>query len=112
MSFWRMSWWMDKSKEQTGDAPGPQDAPPGQSRTKKCPVLDERGRVFADFPCVTRWSRLSNVWNKEIMARGGTHGCDRGFTTSIPLADFLVDDALIALRRDGEPLRTEQRYGW
>ena len=70
--------------------------PPGQSRTKKWPVLDAHGtpevdlatwsfeidglverpqkwsldefmqlpavRVYADFHCVTRWSRLDNVW--------------------------------------------------
>src|SRR4051795_12031698 len=71
--------------------------PPGQSRTRKWPVLDAHGapevdlatwqfdvgglvdspltwsleefmqlpsvRVFADFHCVTRWSRLDNVWS-------------------------------------------------
>ena len=70
--------------------------PPGQSRTKKWPVLDASGpppidlaawrfrigglvgkevewnwddfvklprvRVFSDFHCVTRWSRLGNLW--------------------------------------------------
>src|SRR5918992_851410 len=70
--------------------------PPGQSRTKKWPVLDAHGtpdidlaswsfeveglvenpvqwsldefmelpavRVYADFHCVTRWSRLDNLW--------------------------------------------------
>src|SRR5438477_12028247 len=70
--------------------------PPGQSRTKKWPVLDASGppridlgrwnfrmrglinneiswtweefqklprvKVFSDFHCVTRWSRLGNVW--------------------------------------------------
>ncbi|HEV7904245.1 MAG TPA: molybdopterin-dependent oxidoreductase, partial [Pyrinomonadaceae bacterium] len=70
--------------------------PPGQSRTRKWPVLDAHGtpeidlanwkfeieglverpqawsldeflalpatKVYADFHCVTRWSRLDNVW--------------------------------------------------
>src|SRR5688572_6149600 len=70
--------------------------PPGQTRTRKWPVLDAHGtpevdlaawefeadglverplkwsldaflqlpavKVFADFHCVTRWSRLGNVW--------------------------------------------------
>src|SRR5688572_7846837 len=70
--------------------------PPGQSRTRKWPVLDAFGtpalpvdnwrlqifglverpltfslaefrelprvKVFADFHCVTQWSRLGNVW--------------------------------------------------
>ncbi|HEV2765936.1 MAG TPA: molybdopterin-dependent oxidoreductase, partial [Pyrinomonadaceae bacterium] len=70
--------------------------PPGQTRTRKWPVLDAHGtprvdletwefeagglverpmklsldeflqlppvKVYADFHCVTRWSRLGNVW--------------------------------------------------
>lgn len=70
--------------------------PPGQTRTKKWPVLDAHGappvdlatwqfevdglvekplqfsldefmqlpvvKVYSDFHCVTRWSRLDNVW--------------------------------------------------
>lgn len=81
--------------------------PPGQSRTKKWPVLDAHGappvdlttwtfeveglvqnplkfsldeflqlpavKVYADFHCVTRWSRLDNVWTgvsaREITER-------------------------------------------
>jgi hypothetical protein len=39
---------------------------PRQSRTRKWPVLDASGppkidRVFSDFHCVTRWSRLGNL---------------------------------------------------
>jgi DMSO/TMAO reductase YedYZ molybdopterin-dependent catalytic subunit len=95
-----------------------------------------RVRVFADFHCVTRWSRLSNVWEgvsvKEIMAHAGgplpeagfvlAHGYDCGFTTNIPLADFLANDALIAVAHDGEPLSLDhggparlivpQLYAW
>jgi DMSO/TMAO reductase YedYZ molybdopterin-dependent catalytic subunit len=76
-----------------------------------------RVRVYGDFHCVTRWSRLDNVWEgvavREIMNRAGVkadakfvvaHGYDSGFTTNLPLADFLVEDALIADRHDGEPL--------
>jgi DMSO/TMAO reductase YedYZ molybdopterin-dependent catalytic subunit len=159
---------MANSKEQFGEVPGPRDAPagaivspdthrsqrlpPGQSRTKKWPVLDAGGppridletwklrifglvqqpvewgrreflelprvRVFADFHCVTAWSRLSNVWEgvstREILQRAGgaspeaafalAHGYDHGFTTNVPLADFLAQDALIAIHHDGEPL--------
>jgi len=159
---------MDKHKEQAGETAKPADAPPGavispdtyrperippgQSRTKKWPVLDAGGpprialdtwkfsvrglvnqpvewnwrefselprmRVFSDFHCVTRWSRLGNVWEgistRELLARAGgalpqagfvlAHGYDRGFTTNIPLADFLAEDALVAFDHDGEPL--------
>ncbi|HEY6045618.1 MAG TPA: molybdopterin-dependent oxidoreductase, partial [Pyrinomonadaceae bacterium] len=83
--------------------------PPGQSRTKKWPVLDAHGtppidlttwqfevdglvehplkfsldefmqlpavKVYADFHCVTRWSRLDNIWTgvstREIATRAG-----------------------------------------
>jgi DMSO/TMAO reductase YedYZ molybdopterin-dependent catalytic subunit len=76
-----------------------------------------RVKVYGDFHCVTRWSRLDNVWEgvavHEIMSRAGVkaeakfvvaHGYDSGFTTNLPLADFLADDALFADRHDGEPL--------
>jgi DMSO/TMAO reductase YedYZ molybdopterin-dependent catalytic subunit len=166
-----MSFWMDKTKEQLNEAPGPQDAPagaivspdtrraqripPGPSRTKKWPVLDACGppeielekwrfkvwgfagrtmewnwrefnelprvKVFADFHCVTRWSRLGNVWEgvstREILAQAGgampkaafvlAHGYDEGFTTNLPLADFLAEDALVATTHDGEPLTAD-----
>jgi DMSO/TMAO reductase YedYZ molybdopterin-dependent catalytic subunit len=156
------------NKEQANEIPIPADAPagsivspdtrrlqripPGQSRTKKWPVLDAGGpprvdlarwklkvrgmvshevewnwdeftqlprvRVFADFHCVTRWSRLGNLWEgvstREIMALAGgprpeasfvlAHGYDRGFTTNVPLANFLAEDALVAILHDGEPL--------
>lgn len=76
-----------------------------------------RMRVFADFHCVTRWSRLGNLWEgvaaAEIARRAGVSsqarfvapgGADDGWTTNLPLADFLVDDALLADTHDGRPL--------
>src|ERR1700742_1685084 len=107
-----MSFFMDRSKDQSDVVPEPSGLPsgvvispdtlrinripPGQSRTKKWPVLDASGppsidpakwklrifglsmqpvewtweeftslprtQVFADFHCVTRWSRLGNLW--------------------------------------------------
>jgi DMSO/TMAO reductase YedYZ molybdopterin-dependent catalytic subunit len=129
--------------------------PPGQSRTKKWPVLDASGapqieidrwrfrlggliakplewtwqellelprvKVFADFHCVTRWSRLGNLWEgvstRELVARaGGTlpaahfvliHGLDRGWTTNLPVEDFLAEDALVAILHDGELITAE-----
>jgi len=137
------------------DTRRPQRIPPGQSRTKKWPVLDTGGPpqidmgawkigifglvgqpiewnwhsfldlprvgVFSDFHCVTRWSRLGNVWEgvstREILKRAGgavpeaafalANGYDDGFTTNLPLADFLAEDALIAIAHDGEPLTPE-----
>lgn len=125
--------------------------PPGQSRTRKWPVLHygyvptvpldkwrldvfglvdrpltftwvqylalPRTKVYADFHCVTRWSRLDNVWEgvsvRELLARAGVqpaakyvvaHGYDAGWTTNLPLADFDAEDALVADRHDGSPL--------
>jgi DMSO/TMAO reductase YedYZ molybdopterin-dependent catalytic subunit len=95
-----------------------------------------RVKVFSDFHCVTRWSRLGNVWEgvatRELVARAGgvlpgsgfvvAHGYDRGWTTNLPLADFLAEDALVAISHDGEPISLEhggparlivpQLYAW
>lgn len=129
--------------------------PPGQSRTKKWPVLDASGtpdvdseswtlqvdglvnrtltlnlaaaqhlprvRVFADFHCVTRWSRLGNLWEgistRELIGHAGglqpearfvlAHGLDSGWTTNVPVEEFLADDALIAFTHDGEPISAD-----
>jgi DMSO/TMAO reductase YedYZ molybdopterin-dependent catalytic subunit len=137
------------------DTRRPNRIPPGQSRTKKWPVLDASGppsidlaawrfrveglvgkevewnwddfvklprvRVFSDFHCVTRWSRLGNMWEgvstRELLAIAGgvqpaaafvvVHGYDRGWTTNLPLAHFLAEDALVAILHDGEPISTD-----
>ncbi len=128
--------------------------PPGQSRTRKWPVLDAFGppkfdpaqwtldifglverpcrftleefrqlprvKVFADFHCVTQWSRLGNVWEgvstRELLNRAGVrpeakfvicHAYDNGWTTNLPLADFLSNDALLTDLHDGEPISLE-----
>lgn len=128
-----------------------QRIPPGQSRTRKWPVLhygrvpvvetdrwqlDVRGlvsrpfsldwdefqslprvRVFADFHCVTQWSRLGNIWEgvslRVLLERAGplpearfaiVTGYDDGWTTNLPLADLAADDVLVADRHDGVPL--------
>ena len=79
-----------------------------------------RVKVFADFHCVTRWSRLSNLWEgvstAEIAQRAGVlpeakyilvEGYDDGWTTNLPLADFLSHAALFADRHDGRPLTAD-----
>jgi DMSO/TMAO reductase YedYZ molybdopterin-dependent catalytic subunit len=75
--------------------------------------------VFSDIHCVTTWSRLNNTWEgvststireivgikaeaKYVIARGAG-----GFTTNLPLEDFLQSDALFALKHDGKPLTAE-----
>jgi DMSO/TMAO reductase YedYZ molybdopterin-dependent catalytic subunit len=162
---------MDRAKDQGDAVPGPeglpadvivspdatrnQRVPPGQSRTRKWPVLDASGpprldldqwrfrisglvgknvewtwqeflalprrRVFADFHCVTRWSRLGNLWEgvttRELVQLAGgvrpeahfvmVQGYDDGWTTNLPIADFLAEDALVAILHDGEPITLE-----
>ncbi|MBI1786779.1 MAG: sulfite oxidase-like oxidoreductase [Acidobacteria bacterium] len=80
-----------------------------------------RVKVFSDFHCVTRWSRLGNLWEgvstRELARLAGgvkktaryvlAHGYDNGWTTNMPLEQFLAEDALIALRHDGEPISAE-----
>ena len=79
-----------------------------------------RVRVFADMHCVTRWSRLGNVWEgvaaREILKRAEAlpearfvvvHGYDYGFTTNLPLEAFASEDVLLADIHDGQPISLE-----
>jgi DMSO/TMAO reductase YedYZ molybdopterin-dependent catalytic subunit len=78
-----------------------------------------RVEVFSDIHCVTTWSRYDNLWEgvstgamidiagirpeaKHVLVRG-----EGGFTTNLPLEDFLQSDALFALKHDGKPLTPE-----
>ena len=76
-----------------------------------------RVQVFSDFHCVTKWSRLGNLWEgvstKTILdlvtvspdAKFAIlYGYDHGWTTNLPLEDFLSDDALLADLHDGVPI--------
>ncbi|HEY8563245.1 MAG TPA: sulfite oxidase-like oxidoreductase [Pyrinomonadaceae bacterium] len=148
--------------------------PPGQSRTKKFPVLDAHGtpdidlenwtftvegaiekplsltldelkalppvKVYADFHCVTRWSRLDNVWTgvaarhlakiaglketaKFVVATAfDEDGYGKNWTTNFPIEYFLNEDSLVAYEHDGRPVTPEhggpvrliipQLYAW
>lgn len=79
-----------------------------------------RVKVFADMHCVTRWSRLGNLWEgvstRELLAGARprpearyvvAHGHDFAFTTNLPLTAFLAEDALLADRHDGQPIPLE-----
>ncbi len=172
-------------KYQGGEPPGPDSQepeiiispdtrrenrmPPGQSRTRRWPVLDAFGppdfdpakwqldvfglvdspaslsleafqalprvKVFSDFHCVTRWSRLGNLWEgvatREIASRFGVrpeakyvvcHAYDNGWTTNLPIEFFLAEDGLLADAHDGKPISLEhggpvrglvpQLYAW
>lgn len=78
--------------------------------------------VKCDIHCVTRWSRLNNTFSgpstrtvlEHVKLRPeATHvivHCAQGFTTNLPLADFLGDDCLFAIEHDGQPLTPD--HGW
>jgi DMSO/TMAO reductase YedYZ molybdopterin-dependent catalytic subunit len=79
-------------------------------------------RVFADMHCVTRWSKLDNLWEgvptKELLkhvtvspaAKFVMVHCEYGFTTNLPIADFFGDDCLFALRHNGADLSPDHGY--
>jgi DMSO/TMAO reductase YedYZ molybdopterin-dependent catalytic subunit len=95
-----------------------------------------RVKIFSDFHCVTRWSLLGVVWEgvstRFLVERAGgvlpsahfalAHGYDHGWTTNLPLENFLAEDALVAFTQNGEPLSLEhggparlvvpQLYAW
>lgn len=88
-----------------------------------------RTRVFADMHCVTRWSRLGNVWEgvstrdvvKHVVLKPEAKfvlvsaydsafsfsGGATPWTTNMPLEYFLGDDCLFADTHDGQPLSLE-----
>lgn len=78
--------------------------------------------LTADIHCVTGWSKLDNTWEgvrtRDLMdlvrvkpaARFVMVHAARGFTTNLPLADFLQPDVLLAWGLGGAPLAPE--HGW
>jgi len=80
------------------------------------------GRQRADFHCVTTWSKLDNLWEGvrvvDLMtrvrlkpeARYVIVHCDGGYTTNLPLDEFVDEDVMLAWRHDGRDL--EPDHGW
>ncbi len=73
-----------------------------------------------DFHCVTRWSKLDVTWKGfkilDLMRLVGDldpkavhvmEHCYGGYTTNLPLADFLKDENFFAYELNGEPLPKE-----
>ena len=72
--------------------------------------------VTADFHCVTRFSTLDNAWSgfsaRQVLGTVGLRPdashvmmhCVGGYTTNLPLEDFLSERALFADRHGGAPL--------
>jgi DMSO/TMAO reductase YedYZ molybdopterin-dependent catalytic subunit len=93
-----------------------------------------QSQQVSDFHCVTSWSRLDNLWEgvkvRELMklvklrpeARYVIIHCDGGYTTNLPLNEFLDDDVMLAHRQDGRDLTADhgfplrlvvpKLYGW
>jgi DMSO/TMAO reductase YedYZ molybdopterin-dependent catalytic subunit len=81
-----------------------------------------RIKVFADMHCVTRWSKLDNLWEgistREILklvtiapeAKFVMIHCEYGFTTNLPIDDFFGDDCLFALKHNGQDLTPDHGY--
>jgi DMSO/TMAO reductase YedYZ molybdopterin-dependent catalytic subunit len=79
-------------------------------------------RVHADMHCVTRWSTLDNLWEgvatREIFAKVKAKPaakfvmvhCEHGFTTNLPLEDFLGEDCLFAWKHNGIDLEPDHGY--
>jgi DMSO/TMAO reductase YedYZ molybdopterin-dependent catalytic subunit len=79
-------------------------------------------QVFADMHYVTRWSKLDNAWEgistKEVLgkvqvlsqARYVLIHCEHGFTTNLPLDDFLGEDCLFAWKHNGVDLEPDHGY--
>jgi len=73
----------------------------------------------SDFHCVEGWSVLDKKWEgvafkiivKMVAPRKNAKHvfftCDDGYTTSLPLAELLNDDVLLAYKLDDKPLQAE-----
>ncbi|MDF2798915.1 MAG: oxidoreductase molybdopterin binding protein [Devosia sp.] len=73
----------------------------------------------SDIHCVTTWSRYDNHWQgvstQELAAQVGLQPeaqfvhlfSNDGYTTNLPVADFLVEDAVLAHSWEGAPLTVE-----
>jgi DMSO/TMAO reductase YedYZ molybdopterin-dependent catalytic subunit len=81
-----------------------------------------RVRVRADMHCVTRWSKLDNLWEgvstRDVLgkvtplpsAKFVLVHSEQGFTTNLPLEDFLGEDCLFAFRHNGQDLEPDHGY--
>jgi len=73
----------------------------------------------ADISCVTKWTHLDMRWrgvsvdtllesiDLDPRAAFAIASCDGGYTTNLPLADVLNNQAFVAYEYDGRPLAPE-----
>ena len=79
-------------------------------------------QVKSDIHCVTRWSKLDNLWEgvafKEVLrylrvkpeANHVLFHDAQGYTANVPLPDLMREDVLFAYRHDGEDISPD--HGW
>ena len=79
-------------------------------------------KVLSDIHCVTRWSKLDNLWEGvgagiigELVdllpqAKFVVIHSAGGFATNLSLADFFQPDVLFAIRHNGQPLTLEHGH--
>ncbi len=73
--------------------------------------------IVTDIHCVTKWSKFDTRWHgvrfRDVLdacggaITGATHileTAEHGYTTNLPLADVLGNDALVAFEFDGLPI--------
>ncbi len=72
--------------------------------------------VTTDIHCVTKWSKFDTQWRgvrmRDVISMAAPHASVQhiiqhavyGYTTNLPLADYLGDNALLTWQFDGEPL--------
>jgi DMSO/TMAO reductase YedYZ molybdopterin-dependent catalytic subunit len=82
---------------------------------RKLPAID----VVCDIHCVTHWSRLNNTFTgvptkllierakPKPSARFVMCHAENGFTTNVPLADFIADDCILAYQWEGKDLEPD-----
>jgi len=78
--------------------------------------------VVCDMHCVTHWSRLDNAFTgvstRLILDRAKVKPnaryvmchCEAGFTTNLPLKDFIGEDCILAYQWEGKDLTPEHGY--
>lgn len=79
-------------------------------------------KYVCDFNCVTAWSIKQVHWDgpslKELIEKAGPRKeakwvmfkCADGYSTPVPIEYAMTDDAVVAVKMNGEFLRTEQGY--
>ena len=93
-------------------------AAPGKLSWQEFRALPQT-ELTSDFQCVTRWSRLNNIWKgvlftevlKLVKPRPEVKHAlvlaEQGYTANIPLEDLRRPNVLFAFDHDGVPLTAE-----